>query len=66
MDDDGLRNSLKYVRDAIANWIGVDDGDTAKIGFRYLQERGPKLTRRVRVQISQATVLYESLRSVVP
>jgi hypothetical protein len=66
MDDDGLRNALKHVRDAIANWVGIDDGDTTSIAFRYLQERGPKLTRLVRVQISPATRLYEHAVRVVP
>jgi hypothetical protein len=66
LDDDGLRAALKHVRDAIAGWLGIDDGDVANIGFRYLQERGPKMTRLVRVQISPATRLYEHAVRVVP
>jgi hypothetical protein len=27
MDGDGLRTSLKYVRDTLAKWLGVDDAD---------------------------------------
>jgi hypothetical protein len=27
MDDDNLANALKPLRDAIADWLGVDDGD---------------------------------------
>lgn len=66
MDDDGLANSLKHVRDAIAKYLGIDDGDTQKIGFRYLQERGKKGVRLVRVKISPATRLYVSEERVVP
>lgn len=28
MDGDNLANALKPVRDEIADWIGVDDGDS--------------------------------------
>ncbi len=40
MDDDNLAGAFKAIRDALAGWIGVDDGDTARLRFRYAQERG--------------------------
>lgn len=40
LDDDNLAGSLKNVRDAVAKWIGVDDGDE-RVRYTYAQERGP-------------------------
>jgi hypothetical protein len=40
LDDDNLRGALKNVRDAVAKWIGIDDGDDA-VRYAYAQERGP-------------------------
>jgi hypothetical protein len=38
LDDDNLVGSLKAVRDAVAEWIGVDDDDP-RIHFEYTQAR---------------------------
>ena len=40
LDDDNLRGALKAVRDACAEWIGIDDG-SARYEWRYAQRRGP-------------------------
>lgn len=37
LDDDNLRGSLKATRDAIADRLGVDDGDRRCIRFEYTQ-----------------------------
>lgn len=37
-DDDNLEGALKSVRDAIAIWLGVDDGDE-RVKYRYAQLR---------------------------
>jgi len=41
LDDDNLTGALKAVRDQIAEWLGVDDKDTARVAYRCHQERGP-------------------------
>lgn len=41
MDDDGLAASLKYVRDAVAEAAGVDDGNRKMISFMYAQDTDP-------------------------
>jgi len=41
LDDDNLVGALKGVRDAVAEWLGVDDGDVRRIRFKYAQERAP-------------------------
>lgn len=51
LDDDNLRGSLKAVRDQVADELGVNDGDRAKVRFDYHQERGPW---GVRVQLQEA------------
>jgi hypothetical protein len=40
LDDDNATRSAKAVRDAIAEWLGVNDGDR-RILWRVSQERGP-------------------------
>lgn len=41
LDDDNLAGSLKSVRDAVAEWLGVDDKDRFTVRYRYAQRRGP-------------------------
>ncbi len=40
MDDDNLAGGFKAIRDAIAGWMGVDDGMIPKIKFEYRQAEG--------------------------
>lgn len=40
MDTDGLAASFKHVRDAIAMWMWVDDGDEKWVRWEYRQEIG--------------------------
>ena len=42
MDDDGLAASCKWIRDAVARFLGVDDGDKSKVRFGYKQVSGPR------------------------
>jgi hypothetical protein len=55
LDDDGATASAKHVRDAVAGWLGVDDGDRMRVLFVVDQAKGaaavriavgPKVTRR--------------------
>jgi len=39
MDDDNLGISFKSLRDALAKWLGVDDGDPV-VSWRYTQTTG--------------------------
>jgi hypothetical protein len=38
LDDDNLASSAKAVRDGVADWLGIDDGDAARVSWRYAQE----------------------------
>jgi hypothetical protein len=40
LDDDNLAGALKSVRDEVAAWLGVDDGDRDTVRYRYGQARG--------------------------
>jgi hypothetical protein len=40
LDDDGATASAKHVRDAVAAWAGVDDGDVERIRFVVSQSKG--------------------------
>ena len=50
LDDDNLTSSLKAVRDAVANELGYDDGGK-EISWVYKQEKAPRKTRKVWVEI---------------
>lgn len=39
LDDDNLTGALKAVRDEVAKYLGVDDGNTAMVRFVYAQRR---------------------------
>ena len=38
LDDDGATASAKHVRDAVAAWLGVDDGDDDRVTYRVAQQ----------------------------
>ena len=41
LDDDNLVGALKGVRDAVAEWLGVDDRCRDIVRYRYEQASGP-------------------------
>lgn len=59
LDDDNLRGSLKSIRDAIAQWLGVDDRHARIVQYCYLQARDRDWGVRVRVE--HAATLVEVL-----
>lgn len=40
LDGDNLQSSCKALRDGIADWLGVDDGDDSKVSWEYAQRVG--------------------------
>ena len=50
MDTDNLAGAFKGVRDSLAAWLGVDDGDEASVTWHYRQETGRPGGVRVRIQ----------------
>jgi hypothetical protein len=45
LDTDNLTMAFKALRDALAERLGVDDGDTTRIRWRYRQRPGPFAVR---------------------
>lgn len=41
LDDDNLAGACKAVRDEVARLLGVDDGPTAPVAWRYGQRKAP-------------------------
>lgn len=41
LDRDNLFGSMKGVRDAVAEWTGIDDRHEHIVAYDYAQERGP-------------------------
>jgi hypothetical protein len=56
LDTDNLAGSQKHVRDAIAEWLGVDDGPRGPVTWEYAQERGKGWGVRVEVRAANARV----------
>lgn len=50
LDDDNLRGAFKHVRDAVALWIGVDDGSKT-LSWDYSQERAEGNGIRIRIEV---------------
>jgi hypothetical protein len=44
LDDDNLRGAMKHIRDGVADWLEIDDGDD-RIQWLYGQEKGPAAVR---------------------
>ena len=49
LDDDNLDNAFKAVRDTVAEWLEVDDGDHTRVRFTCRQEPGWKAGIRVEI-----------------
>ena len=47
LDTDNLAGSLKHVRDAVAKFLGVDDGDEQKVTWSVGQEKAKGYSVRV-------------------
>lgn len=49
LDSDNATGSAKAVRDAVAEWLALDDGDTQRVTFRVQQETGREYAVRIEV-----------------
>ena len=54
MDGDGSDSSAKFVRDAVAEWLGCGDGPKDPITWAYGQEKGAPRTFGCRIVIREA------------
>jgi hypothetical protein len=54
LDTDGLAAALKSVRDGVADALGIDDGDTARLEFRYAQRKCARGRYAVECKIERA------------
>jgi hypothetical protein len=55
MDEDNLAAGCKSVRDGVSDWLGLKSDRTPGLTWRYAQERAPRGTYAVRVEIARAT-----------
>lgn len=51
MDSDNLAGSVKYYRDEVARFLGVDDGDVDRVQFSVSQTPVPRRHRGVEITI---------------
>lgn len=50
LDSDNLARSAKAIRDGVADWLGIDDGDE-RIDWRYAQRRGGMGEHAVEIRV---------------
>lgn len=50
LDSDNLAGALKHVRDGVADWLGIDDGDE-RIEWTVAQERRKPREQAVRIEV---------------
>lgn len=63
LDSDNLYGSFKATRDAIADWLGIDDRDP-RVTYLCEQERGAPKTYAVRVEVISGAVVRTEVVSV--
>ena len=51
MDDDGLTASAKHVRDGVADWLGIDDGDP-RLTWVVRQDGAPRGKHWVDIEVT--------------
>jgi hypothetical protein len=47
LDPGNIESSHKYVQDAVAKFLGVDDGDSGKVTWGYAQEKSKTYAVRI-------------------
>lgn len=52
MDSDNAVAAAKFVRDAIAKWLGIDDRHEELVEYVVRQEKGPRGQYAVRIEIA--------------
>ena len=53
LDDDNLAGGFKHVRDGVADWLGIDDGDK-RLTWRYEQRKGAPKEYAAEVRIESS------------
>jgi hypothetical protein len=51
LDDDNLQGAFKAVRDEVAAFFGIDDGDRQRIRFEYFAERAKPPVVRIELGV---------------
>lgn len=55
LDDDNLRGACKALRDEVAAWLGVDDRAGTGVTWEYAQEKAPRGTIGVRIEVERVS-----------
>lgn len=55
LDDDGIRNALKYIRDGVAKALGTGDSRRDPVVWEYEQRKGPAKHYAVEILIERST-----------
>lgn len=60
LDPDNLAGSMKHVQDAVADILGVDDGDEARVRWVYQQRIGKRGEYAVEIELKPVDTLGEA------
>ena len=60
LDSDNLTSSLKAVRDGVADWLGVDDGDE-RVRWTYGQRKGEPRQYLVEIAVTREVILCRNI-----
>jgi hypothetical protein len=63
LDSDNLSRSQKAVRDAIAEWLGIDDGSTT-VRYCYAQARSSRDACGVLIEIYERSEIREEIYEI--
>lgn len=58
LDSDNVESSTKWVRDAVAHWLGVDDADERVDWARVKQEKSKQYGVRIEIYSTAPTATY--------
>lgn len=64
LDTDNLASSCKAARDAVAAWLGIDDGDVTRVMYQYAQGMAPRKTYALKIEVFGGCRLVETLEVI--
>lgn len=65
LDDGNLASAFKGIQDGIADWLGVDDGDSQRVAWLYDQRQGRPKQHLVCVELYEGAAVVDVRKRIV-
>lgn len=65
-DDDGLATSMKWPRDSVAEWLGIDDRQGTGVQWLRAEEKGPESGLRIEIWRPDAQETNQLVPAIQP